>query len=194
MSVNPPSDITGTFTFTNGTSSSSTGQVSCPRNPMYTQWWYNPPPDWSLFLTVPTFAVALAMWFKQDWKSRDMLVSTGVASAGFLVNYWVKPVCLAIVMDNAGVTYNQLILVLRAWVPLQQLPERSDISSAVQAFTVGILGNMYSRIARGSAFPSMVSPLITSLILRRRQPLIRASTCQVVGILLAVPNAVAAAG
>jgi hypothetical protein len=40
----------------------------------------------------------------------------------------------------------------------QQLPERSDISSAVQAFTVGILGNMYSRIARGSAFPSMVCP------------------------------------
>ena len=59
---------------------------------MYTQWWYTPPPDWSLFLTVPAFAVALALWFKQDWKSRDMLVSTGVASTGFLVNYWVKPV------------------------------------------------------------------------------------------------------
>lgn len=115
MSVGPPSDATGTFTFTNGTSSSSTGQVSCPRNPMYTQWWYNPPPDWSLFLTVPTFAVALAMWFKQDWKSRDMLVSTGVASTGFLVSYWVKPVSTAVNVDLEAIENDQLILALCAW-------------------------------------------------------------------------------
>lgn len=134
----------GTFTFMNGTSSTeSTSEVSCYRNPGLTDWWYVTPPDWTLFITVPVFAFALALWFRQDWKSRDMVVSTVVASLGYLVNYWIKPL----------------------------LSDDSDVASALQAFVVGILGNMYSRVARGSAFPSMV-----------------------VGILLAVPNAVAAAG
>lgn len=86
--------VAGTFTFMNGTASTSeTGEVSCYRNPAYADWWwYNPPPDWSLFIIVPVFAFSLALWFGQDWKSRDMVVSTLVASLGYLVNYFVKPV------------------------------------------------------------------------------------------------------
>lgn len=134
----------GTFTFMNGTSSALSGTVSCYRNPTRAEaWWYKSVPDWWLFILVPAFAYALAIWNRADWRSKDMLVMVTVASLGYVVNYFVK----------------------------EHLPDRSDVVSACAAFTIGLLGNIYSRIGGGSAFPSMV-----------------------VGILLEVPNVIAAAG
>ncbi|WWD16285.1 hypothetical protein CI109_100711 [Kwoniella shandongensis] len=133
----------GTFTFTNGSSTmESATTVACYRNPDWTMWWYTQVPDWWLFLLVPMFAFSLAVWFRADWRSKDMVVMVLVGCAGYTVNFF-----------------------------LTKQIDQSNVVSAVSAFTIGILGNLYSRIWGGSAFPSMV-----------------------VGILLEVPNAIAAAG
>ncbi|WVW86552.1 hypothetical protein I302_108602 [Kwoniella bestiolae CBS 10118] len=133
----------GTFTFSNSTGSEQEATtVACYRNPDWNYWWYTEPNDWWLFLLVPMFAFSLAVWFRADWRSRDILVMTAVACAGYVVNFFLS----------------------------QQL-DQTNVVSAVSAFTLGILGNLYSRLGGGSAFPSMV-----------------------VGILLIVPNAIAAAG
>ncbi|WVF68805.1 hypothetical protein IAT40_003577 [Kwoniella sp. CBS 6097] len=133
----------GTFTFTNGSSTTEQAtNVACYRNPDWTYWWYTEPSDWWLFLLVPLFAFSLAVWFRADYRSKDMLVMVIVACAGYVVNFF-----------------------------LTDQIDQSNVVSAVSAFTLGILGNLYSRLGGGSAFPSMV-----------------------VGILLLVPNAIAAAG
>ena len=40
------------------------------------------------------------------------------------------------------------------------LPGRPDLVSAAGAFTIGILGNLYSRVAHGTAFTSMVTGVL----------------------------------
>ncbi len=77
----------------NGTSSALSGTVSCYRNPTRAEaWWYKSVPDWWLFILVPAFAYALAIWNRADWRSKDMLVMVTVASLGYVVNYFVKEV------------------------------------------------------------------------------------------------------
>jgi hypothetical protein len=52
--------------------------------------------DYWLFLLVPLFAYSLAIWFKADWRSRDIFVMVFVASAGYAVNFFVEKVrCLS---------------------------------------------------------------------------------------------------
>jgi hypothetical protein len=82
----------GTFTFMNGTSSTSATQVICYRNPAYTHWWYITLPAWTLFFMVPILAFGLGIWFRADYRSRDMAVMVIVASAGYCVYYFVKQV------------------------------------------------------------------------------------------------------
>ncbi|WVQ74265.1 hypothetical protein IAR50_003862 [Cryptococcus sp. DSM 104548] len=129
-------------TYGNDSSSDAATSVTCYRNPDWLQWWYTEPNDWWLLLLVPIFAYSLAIWFRADWKSKDTLVMVVVACAGYVVNFF-----------------------------LSQQVEETNVVSAVSAFAIGVFGNLYSRLGRGSAFPSMV-----------------------VGILLVVPNAIAAAG
>jgi uncharacterized membrane protein YjjB (DUF3815 family) len=40
------------------------------------------------------------------------------------------------------------------------LPGRTDIVSAVGAFIIGLLGNVYSRVGGGTAFTSMVTGVL----------------------------------
>lgn len=40
------------------------------------------------------------------------------------------------------------------------LPGRTDIVSAAGAFVIGLLGNVYSRVVRGTAFTSMVTGVL----------------------------------
>jgi len=40
------------------------------------------------------------------------------------------------------------------------LPGRTDIVSAAGAFVIGLLGNVYSRVIRGTAFTSMVTGVL----------------------------------
>ncbi|WVR08358.1 hypothetical protein IAU60_005413 [Kwoniella sp. DSM 27419] len=122
--------------------SMATIEGSFVSNNTYWDQTFNNASDWWLFLLVPLFAFSLAVWFRADYKSMDMLIMVLVGCAGYVVNFF-----------------------------LQDQIDQTNVVSAVSAFAVGILGNLYSRLGGGSAFPSMV-----------------------VGILLLVPNAIAAAG
>lgn len=44
--------------------------------------------DWWLFLLVPLFAASLGVWFRADYRSRDLLVMVVVASAGYAVSFF----------------------------------------------------------------------------------------------------------
>jgi hypothetical protein len=119
---------TGTFTFQNGTSSTAATQVICYRDPANTQWWYITLPAWTLFFMVPILAFGLGIWFRADYRSRDMAVMVIVASAGYCVYYFVKQVSLSVTCRSPPSDVYSL----------QQLPNQTDIVSAVGAFVIGL--------------------------------------------------------
>lgn len=85
--------------------------VACWRNPEFDKWWYNEGKstgveqtgrialkyttvsDWWLFLLVPLFAASLGIWFRADYRSRDMIVMVIVGSAGYVVSFFLDTVC-----------------------------------------------------------------------------------------------------
>ncbi|EGG10445.1 uncharacterized protein MELLADRAFT_33673 [Melampsora larici-populina 98AG31] len=98
---------------------------------------------WWMFLLVPAFSFFLSLWNLQPLRSRQMPVMVIIACAGWVCNYFA----------------NQFIF------------DRSDVVSFLGAFAIGLMGNMYSRVFKGTAFTSMVT-----------------------GVLFLVPSGIAAAG
>ncbi|WVR06201.1 hypothetical protein IAU60_003231 [Kwoniella sp. DSM 27419] len=138
---------TGTFTFSNATTDQITsnlqqGSIICVRDPNW-PWWRQGMPQLYLILFIPIFSVLLSMWNMQPLRSRQLPVMCVICCIGYLTN------ALA----------NHYIF------------DRSDVVSALGAFVIGILGNIYSRVFGGTAFTSMVP-----------------------GVLFLVPSGIAAAG
>ena len=127
--------------------------------------------DWWLFLLVPVFAASLGIWFRADWRSRDLIVMVVVGSAGYVVSFFLDTV------SNRNLDARIMLIArysINRTLPLRSrhLQSGTSLSDApMYVLTTSVLGNLYSRLGGGSAFPSMVS-----------------------GILLQVPNAIAAAG
>ncbi|WRT67610.1 uncharacterized protein IL334_004582 [Kwoniella shivajii] len=137
----------GTFTFSNATTDQITsnlnqGAVICVRDPDW-PWWRQGMPQIYLILFIPIFSVLLSMWNMQPLRSRQLPVMCFICCIGYLTN------ALA----------NHYIF------------DRSDVVSALGAFVIGIMGNIYSRVFGGTAFTSMVP-----------------------GVLFLVPSGIAAAG
>ncbi|RXK38545.1 hypothetical protein M231_04177 [Tremella mesenterica] len=137
----------GTFTFSNSTTDAvagalNEGSIICVRNPDW-PWWRQGMPVYFLFFMVPIFSVLLSLWNMQPLRSKQLPVMCVISCAGYLAN------TLA----------NHYIF------------DRSDVVSAIGAFVVGILGNIYSRMFGGTAFTSMVT-----------------------GVLFLVPSGISAAG
>ncbi|CCM04151.1 uncharacterized protein FIBRA_06313 [Fibroporia radiculosa] len=99
----------------------------CFRSPTF-PWYLQPFPWWTQFLLVPAYALACALANMQPFLSVDMLAMVLIASVGYVTNK----------------VANHFIL------------GHSDIVSAIGAFSIGILGNIYSRRFRGTAFTVMV--------------------------------------
>ena len=96
-----------------------------------------------LLICCPIFDAFLSLFNRADWRSGEMWVGLVISCSGYAAN-----VATTIFV-----------------------PERSDIISAVSSFTVGVLGNLYSKLFKRSAFPVTVT-----------------------GILLSVPSGISAAG
>lgn len=73
---------------------------------------------------VPVFAYSLAIWFRADWRSRDIVVMVIVASAGYAVNFFVSAVSPE---SWSGYQY----------LPFAQQLDESNVSAAAAAFTIG---------------------------------------------------------
>jgi len=136
--------FTGAFSFTNATNPlSATDPVEvCYRDPSW-PWYLRAFPPWSFFILVPAYSLVSSMWSLQPLKSRQLPVMVIISCCSFVAN----------------TAANRYIF------------NRSDVVSAIGAFVVGVLGNLYSRVFGGTAFTSMVT-----------------------GVLFLVPSGLAAAG
>ncbi|ORX40267.1 hypothetical protein BD324DRAFT_641162 [Kockovaella imperatae] len=137
----------GTFTFSNQSysdvdSSLRSGHIICDRPDGLPWYRQNMPRIYAIGL-VPIFSTLIALWNMQPIKSRQLPVMVVISCIGYLTN------TLA----------NHYIF------------DRSDVVSAIGAFVIGILGNIYSRVFGGTAFTSMVP-----------------------GVLFLVPSGISAAG
>ncbi|PWN96370.1 DUF1212-domain-containing protein [Tilletiopsis washingtonensis] len=115
---------TGSFTFTNGTSNAlNAGTINCERLPEW-PWYRQPVSPWFNFLFVPTFSLLSCFNLLQPMRSWDLPVMVFIACAGW----------------TANMAANHFVF------------NRSDVVSAIGSFVIGILGNVYSRVFRGTAF------------------------------------------
>ena len=105
--------------------------LGCFRDPSW-PWWRQPVPWWTLFFLVPMYSTCSSLCNLQSYRS------------------WQLPVM--VVFSCASFAANQATSLV--------LPGRSNIVSAAGALVIGGLGNLYSRIVRGTAFTSMVTGVL----------------------------------
>jgi hypothetical protein len=103
----------------------------CYRPPSF-PWYLQPFPFWTEFLIVPIFSILSSLANLQPFRSRQLPVMVAISCASYASNK----------------AANHFIF------------NRSDIVSAIGAFTVGLLGNIYSRKMGGTAFTSMVTGVL----------------------------------
>ncbi|TFK56557.1 hypothetical protein OE88DRAFT_1730037 [Heliocybe sulcata] len=122
----------GTFSFTRAEPIGQ-GHIikQCFRDPDW-PWWKQPLPWWTVFVFVPLYSVCSSLGNLQSWRSKQLLIMTMFSSAAYAAN-------------KATGLY---------------VSDRGDVVSAVGAFVIGVLGNVYSRILRGTAFTSMVTGVL----------------------------------
>ncbi|KAI0068289.1 DUF1212-domain-containing protein [Artomyces pyxidatus] len=143
---NPTPDwMHGTFTSLNGTHhatfSGSFGFVNttnslhmmkgCYRDPAF-PWYRQPFPYWTLGFLVPIYSLCSSLANLQTWRSSRLPIMVLFSCCSYSANKAAN------------------------WA----LEDRGDIASAAGALVVGVLGNLYSRFARGTAFTSMVTGVL----------------------------------
>jgi uncharacterized protein Usg len=122
----------GTFTFTDAVPLRQKNVIEgCYRLPDH-PWYLQPFPWWSQFIIVPIFSVLSSLANLQPWRSRQLPVMVMISCASYATNK----------------------------IANHYIFNRSDIVSAIGAFTVGLLGNIYSRKMGGTAFTSMVTGVL----------------------------------
>ncbi|ORY88404.1 hypothetical protein BCR35DRAFT_263408, partial [Leucosporidium creatinivorum] len=98
--------------------------------------WYRATiPQWWYFLTIPAFLLMLALRNGQPFYRKETIVMLLVGSAGFCCNFF------------SG----------RAFV------NRPDITSAIGAFAIGLLSNLYGKSTRSSGFVIVVVAVFIQL-------------------------------
>jgi uncharacterized membrane protein YjjB (DUF3815 family) len=123
---------TGTFTFTETVTPTPSYMVEGCSRPPNLPWYLQPFPMWTQFVIVPTFSVFSSLANLQPWKDFQLVVMVVISCASYASNK----------------------------IANHYIFNRSDIVSAIGAFTVGLLGNIYSRKFNGTAFTSMVTGVL----------------------------------
>ena len=122
----------GTFTFTPSTPFVRQNITQgCYRPPSF-PWYLQSFPWWSQFIIVPIFSVLSSLNNEQPPFTWDLIVMVVISCAAYAANK----------------VANHFIF------------NRSDVVSAIGAFVVGFLGNVYSRKMGGTAFTSMVTGVL----------------------------------
>ncbi|GAA6058998.1 hypothetical protein JCM10212_001708 [Sporobolomyces blumeae] len=99
-------------------------------------WYMDTIPAWWYFLTIPMFLLMLALRNGQPLFRKETILMVLVGSAGFAANYFSGKYAFS---------------------------GRSDISSAIGSFAVGLLGNVYGRLTKESPFVIMVPGILVQL-------------------------------
>jgi hypothetical protein len=122
----------GSFTFTNGSTPLAIHMHEGCFRPPENPWYLQPFPFWTQFATVPLFSTLSSLGNLQPWHELDLVVMVVIS-------------CISFAANKAA---NHFIF------------NRSDIVSAIGAFAVGLLGNIYSRMFGGTAFTAMVTGVL----------------------------------
>lgn len=98
-------------------------------------WYMTDPSQWWYFLCVPGYALWLSLRNQQPF-AKELPIMVLIACGGWVVNFF----------------------------SAKAFQGRSDIVSALGAFTVGLLGNTYGRfLSNGASFPVMVTGILMQL-------------------------------
>ncbi|KAF9816966.1 hypothetical protein IEO21_03731 [Rhodonia placenta] len=101
--------------------------INCYRPPEF-PWYLQPFPWWTQFFLVPLFALLCSLANQQPLLSWDLIVMVFISCVGYAANK----------------------------IASMFIFNHSDIVSAIGAFAIGLLGNIYSRMLGGTAFTVMV--------------------------------------
>ncbi|KAG8954363.1 hypothetical protein FRC04_011689 [Tulasnella sp. 424] len=125
-------DLDGSWTFVNKTSNVSKLYhyqiVGCYRDPSW-EWWRQPLPIWSLFILVPLYSLFNSFWNLQPWKSKQLPVMVSISCFSYAARKGLQ----------------------------HFIGPRNEVVSAMGAFVIGVLGNVYARVFKGTAFTCMVT-------------------------------------
>lgn len=141
---NSTSPLVGTFALTNASYVPADNIIGGCLRPVSAPWYLQPFPWWTQFIIVPLFAACSSMANLQP-VNWEFFVTVLIACVSY--------------------TANKLTNVY--------IHNRSDIVSAMGAFTVGVLGTMYGRVKNGTAFTAMITgvlflvPVSFQLFIRR---------------------------
>ncbi|TFK91845.1 DUF1212-domain-containing protein [Polyporus arcularius HHB13444] len=132
MNINHGEPLTGTFSFVSGSPFVREHIIDgCYRPPGF-PWYLQPFPWWAQFLIVPTFSILSSLANLQPFWTIELIVMVVISCVSYAANK----------------VANHFIF------------NRSDVVSAIGAFAVGLLGNIYSRKMGGTAFTSMVTGVL----------------------------------
>jgi hypothetical protein len=124
--------LNGTWTFSHTVSPSELNIVDGCYRPKSFPWYLQPFPFWTVFIIVPLFSFLSSLSNLQPLRSKQLVVMVVISCCSYATNK----------------------------VANHYIFNRSDIVSAIGAFTVGLLGNVYSRKMGGTAFTSMVTGVL----------------------------------
>lgn len=105
--------------------------TGCYRPPSFA-WYLQPFPWWTEFIIVPLFSILSSLSNLQPWRSVELIVMVVISCISYAA--------------NKGADFF--------------IFQRSDVVSAIGAFVIGLLGNVYSRKMGGTAFTSMVTGVL----------------------------------
>lgn len=124
--------MTGTFTFSHTTTPVELDIIVGCYRPERFPWYLQPFPLWASFIIVPIFSIISSLNNLQPIKTKELPVMVIISCCSYAANK----------------------------VANHYIFNRSDVVSAIGAFTVGLLGNIYSRKMGGTAFTSMVTGVL----------------------------------
>lgn len=130
--MNSSIPIVGTWTFTHAIPPNELDIINGCYRPQGSVWYLQPFPIWTAVIIVPIFSTLSSLANLQPFKSKQLPVMVFISCCSYTSNR----------------------------IANHYIFNRSDIVSAIGAFTVGLLGNVYSRKMGGTAFTSMVTGVL----------------------------------
>jgi uncharacterized membrane protein YjjB (DUF3815 family) len=124
--------MVGTWTFTHAVPLNQLDIYEGCYRPKIFPWYLQPFPAWTEFIIVPVFSILSSLANLQPFRSKQLPIMVVISCASYASNK----------------------------VANHYIFNRSDVVSAIGAFTVGLLGNIYSRKMGGTAFTSMVTGVL----------------------------------
>ncbi|KDR83607.1 hypothetical protein GALMADRAFT_54796 [Galerina marginata CBS 339.88] len=124
--------LNGTWTFSRAILPQEQDMIDGCYRPHRFPWYLQPFPFWTSFVIVPLFSTLSSLANLQPVRSKQLPVMVMISCCSYASNK----------------------------IANHYIFNRSDVVSAIGAFTVGLLGNVYSRRMGGTAFTSMVTGVL----------------------------------